>query len=96
MECFLSVGQGSVNESRFLELHYIGSDQSPICLVGKGMSILRLLLFKPIIINDEKEKLTIIFQISFCRNSRLDLFWKMSQNLRENTRIGVLFSNVSG
>ena len=38
MECFLSVGQGSTNESRFLELHYKSSDQSPVCLVGKGMS----------------------------------------------------------
>ena len=37
MGCFLSVGAGSEHSSRFLELHYKGSDCSPVVLVGKGV-----------------------------------------------------------
>jgi len=38
MGCFLSVGAGSEHSSRFLELHYKGSDCSPVVLVGKGVT----------------------------------------------------------
>ncbi|XP_047128998.1 cytosol aminopeptidase isoform X1 [Hydra vulgaris] len=38
MNCFLSVGQGSTNPPVFLEMHYKGSDQHPIVLVGKGIT----------------------------------------------------------
>jgi len=39
MNCFLSVGKGSINEPRFLELHYKrGGDETPIVLVGKGVT----------------------------------------------------------
>lgn len=38
MECFLSVGRGSVNRSAMLELHYKGADTKPVVLVGKGIT----------------------------------------------------------
>lgn len=37
MNCFLSVGRGSVNKSVFLEVHYKGSEETPLVLVGKGL-----------------------------------------------------------
>lgn len=38
MNCFLSVGRGSVNKSVFLEVHYKGSEETPLVLVGKGVT----------------------------------------------------------
>ena len=38
MDCFLSVGQGSVNPSAIVELHYNGGNTKPIVLIGKGVT----------------------------------------------------------
>jgi len=38
MNAYLSVGQGSVNPPKFIELEYNGSETAPIVFVGKGLT----------------------------------------------------------
>jgi leucyl aminopeptidase len=38
MNAFLAVGQGSINQPRFIELEYKGSQDAPTVLVGKGLT----------------------------------------------------------